>query len=161
VQLLRAAKGASFAIYKNLVDIYMSLGEELAKPVSERDPPWFQNELKKIIEKKYKEPQAKKVQERVKRHLKELLTCLQYEDVLAENNTAERAIRPQVVMRKIFGGSRSLKGVQAHAANNSVLDTLRQQNPNMNFFQALLPILKQRKLELHKEKSKKRRPSAL
>jgi len=161
VHLLRVAKEASFALYKNLVDIYMALGEELAKQVSERDPPWFEEQLKKIMTKKYDEPQAVKVQERVRRHLKELLTCLKYEDVLAENNTAERAIRPQVVMRKIFGGSRSLKGVQAHAVNNSVLDTMRQQNPNMNFFQALLPILEKRRDELHNEKSKKIRRSAL
>lgn len=161
VHLLRAAKGASFALYKNLVDIYMSLGEELAKPVSQRDPPWFEEELKKIMAKKYNELQAKKVQERLKRHFNQLLTCLKYEDVLAENNTAERAIRPQVVMRKIFGGSRSLKGAQAHATNNSVIETMRQQNPNMNFFQALLPILAKRREELHREKPKKRRRSAL
>lgn len=161
VHLLRAAKKASFALYKNLVDIYVSLGEELAKKVAERDPPWFEKELKKILAKKYDEPQSKKVQERLKRHLKALLICLKYEDVLAENNTAERAIRPQVVMRKIFGGSRSLKGTQAHAVNSSVLETLRQQNPNMTFFQALLPILEKRRDELHKQKFKKRRPSAL
>lgn len=157
VHLLRVAKGASFALYKNLVDIYVKLGAELVKKVKKRDPPWFEKELKKILVKKYDEPQAKKVQERLGRHLKMLLTCLKYEDVLAENNTAERAIRPQVVMRKIFGGSRSFKGAQAHAANSSVLETLRQQNPNMTFFQALLPVLKKRRDELHQQKIKKLR----
>lgn len=159
VHLLRAAKGASFSLYKNLVDIYMVLGEALARPVPERDPPWFQQELKKIMARKYPEPQAKKVQERLKRHLDQLLTCLRHEDVLPENNTAERAIRPQVVMRKIFGGSRSLKGAKAHAANTSVLETMRQQNPGMNFFQALLPLLEKRRKELHRKKRKKRRSS--
>lgn len=160
VHLLRVAKNASFALYKNLVDIYVSLGEELAKKVAERDPPRFEERLKKILAKKYIEPQAKKVQNRLERHLKALLICLKYEDVLAENNTAERAIRPQVVMRKIFGGSRSLKGAQAHATNSSVLETLRQQNPDMTFFQALLPVLETRRKELHLQKSKKR-PSPL
>ncbi len=161
VHLLRAAKNASFSLYKDLVERYTILGKELSKPVSQRDPPWFENELKKIMKKKYSESPARKVQERLHRHLNQLLTCLKYEDVLAENNTAERAIRPQVVMRKIFGGSRSLKGAQAHATNNSVLDTLRQQNPAMNFFQALLPVLQKRRQELHREKTKKHRSSDL
>lgn len=161
IHLLRVAKNASFALYKNLVDIYVSLGEELAKKVSARDPLWFEKELHKILVKKYNEPHAKKVQKRLGRHLKALLICLKHENVLAENNTAERAIRPQVVMRKIFGGSRSLNGAQAHATNSSVLETLRQQNPNMNFFQALLPILEKRRNELRQEKLKKPRHSPL
>ncbi len=157
VHLLRAAKNASFTLYGNLVDIYVKLGAELAKKVAERDPPWFEKELQKILAKKYVEPHARKVQERLNRHLKELLTCLKYEDVLAENNTAERAIRPQVVMRKIFGGSRSLKGVQAHATNSAVLETLRQKNPHMTFFQALIPLLEKRRKQLYQKKIKKRR----
>lgn len=156
VHLLRAAKNASFALYKNLVDIYVNLGEELAKKAAERDPPWFEKELQKILTQKYDEPQAKKVQKRLGRHLKALLICLKYEDVLPENNTAERAIRPQVVMRKIFGGSRSLKGSHAHATNSSVLETLRQQNPDMTFFQAILPVLQKRRNELHQKNIKKR-----
>lgn len=157
VHMLRAAKAVSFVLYKNLVDIYVKLGEELAKEVSERDPPWFEKELQKIVAKKYDEPQAEKAQARLKRHLNALLICLKYKDVLAENNTAERAIRPQVVMRKIFGGSRSLKGARAHAANSSVLETLRQQNSGMTFFQALLPVLEKRRKELYQQKLKKRR----
>jgi transposase len=40
----------------------------------------------------------------------ELLTCVRQPDVPADNNTAERAIRPLVVGRKISGGSRSPRG---------------------------------------------------
>ena len=40
----------------------------------------------------------------------ELLTCVQQPDVPADNNLAERAIRPLVVGRKISGGTRSPRG---------------------------------------------------
>ena len=80
----------------------------------------------------------------MKHHASVLFTCLEYEGILPENNTAERAIRPQVVMRKIFGGSRSLKGAQAHAVNTSVLETMKKQNPHAGFFEIMLPLLKER-----------------
>lgn len=155
VHLLRAAKNAAPLLYEDLLKVYLDLGNELIKKVSERDPPVFEKRLKKIVAGGYREAQAKKVQERLARHLNNLLICLKHDDVLPENNTAERAIRPQVVMRKIFGGSRSLKGANAHAVNSSVLDTMRQQNPDMSFFQALMPVLEQRRNELHQQKSKK------
>ena len=75
-------------------------------------------------------------------------TCLRYDGVLPENNTAERAIRPQVIMRKIFGGSWSLAGATAHAVNTSVLATLEKRHPGINFFDVLLLILKERRSEL-------------
>jgi transposase len=161
VHLLRAAKGASPNLYDDLVTAYRNLGIELTKKIHERSPPFFEAMLQKIAKKKYPEAPAQKVQKRLSRHLKNLLVCLHHENVLPENNTAERAIRPQVVMRKIFGGSRSLKGASAHAVNSSVLETARQQNPTLSFFQAIIPILEQRRKQLHKEKSKKYRSSDL
>jgi transposase len=157
VHLLRVAKNASFALHDDLVKVYLDIGLELRKKIPERAPPVFEERLRKIVAGKYGEAQAKKVQERLNRHLKSLLVCLKYDDVLPENNTAERAIRPQVVMRKIFGGSRSLKGAGAHATNSSVLETVRMQNPDLSFFQALMPILEKRRNESHRQKSKKPR----
>ena len=84
----------------------------------------------------------------MKRHQAVLFTCLDYDGVRPENNTAERAIRPQVVMRKIFGGSRSLAGSRAHQVNSSVLETMRQRHPEANFFDVILPLLKKRRSEV-------------
>ncbi|MDP3769738.1 MAG: transposase, partial [Candidatus Sungbacteria bacterium] len=64
------------------------------------------------------------------------------------NNTAERAIRPQVVMRKIFGGTRSLAGTTTHQVNSSVIETMRKQNSDANFFDVMLPLLEKRRSEL-------------
>jgi transposase len=46
----------------------------------------------------------------------ELLTCVRRPDVPADNNAAERALRPLVVARKISGGTRSARGSQTRMA---------------------------------------------
>lgn len=147
VHLLRVAKQASYLLYHDLVRLYLKLGDALSKPIQERDPSFFEHQLSAISTKSYHESRVKKVQERIKRHHHQLLTCLKYEGVLPENNTAERALRPQVVMRKIFGGSRSPGGAKTHEVNSSVLETLRIQNPNASFFEVVLPLLKKRREE--------------
>lgn len=148
VHLLRKAKIRSPVLYEDLAILYHRLLLELEKPVAERNQKYFADELTACAAKNYRDPPARKVQERIKRDERDLLTCLKYENVLPENNTAERAIRPQVVMRKIFGGSRSPAGASAHAVNSSVLATMRKQNPDANFFDVLLPLIEKRRSEL-------------
>jgi len=149
VHLLRNAKSASLFLYQDLLKIYITLADELAKPLNERrQTSFFEEQLKIVIAKKYTEPEATKIQQRAQRHLPYLFTCLRYEGVLPENNTAERAIRPQVVMRKIFGGSRSLDGAKAHEVNSSVIETQLRQNPGQSFFQLIMPLINQRRSEL-------------
>jgi len=145
VHLLRKAKLHSPGRYADLVALYKQLLIELEKPLGQRDKDTVEKTFTELIDKKYLEPGADKVKVRMRHHQSALFTCLDYEGVLPENNTAERAIRPQVVMRKIFGGSRSLAGVQAHQVNSSVLETLRQRNPNANFFDVILPLLEKRR----------------
>lgn len=149
MHLLRNAKSASLFLYQDLLKIYITLADELAKPLNERrQTSFFEEQLKIVIAKKYTEPEATKIQQRAQRHLPYLFTCLRYEGVLPENNTAERAIRPQVVMRKIFGGSRSLDGAKAHEVNSSVIETQLRQNPGQSFFQLIMPLINQRRSEL-------------
>ena len=151
VHLLRAAKLHSPQLYEDLVLLYKKLLIELEKPIPERNKEHFKKEFTALIEKKYAESTVEKVKGRMKRHVPFLFTCLDYDGVLPENNTAERAIRPQVVMRKIFGGSRSLAGAQAHQVNSSVIETMRKQNQNANFFDVMLPLIEKRMEERHSE----------
>jgi transposase len=144
VHLLRNAKFASLSLYQDLAGLYRQLTQELTKNIRDRNPSYFHKALNSIIQKEYAEPLAKKVQARAGRHHEPLLTCLKYKNVLPENNTAERALRNSVVMRKIFGGSRSPKGAKAHEVNNSVIDTNLIQNPDSSFFDVMIPILKKR-----------------
>lgn len=144
VHLLRNAKLFSPVLYHKLAPLYERLGKELTKPINQRDPPWFVKQLDDLIQKPYRDKGSQKIQARISHHRDQLLTCLRYEGVLPENNTAERAIRPQVVMRKIFGGSRSVNGAQTHAVNTSVIETLRQRHPDLPFFETIVPLIEQR-----------------
>jgi transposase len=144
VHLLRNAKFTSPLLYQDLADVYTKLTQELTKEIENRRPEYFNSMLSSVIQKTYEESAAQKVQARIRRHQEPLLTCLKYKNVLPENNTAERALRNSVVMRKIFGGSRSPNGAKAHEVNNSVIDTMRIQNPNSSFFDAMIPLIKKR-----------------
>ncbi len=138
VHLLRTAKLHSPALYENLALLYKKLLLELEKPIPKRNKEYLKKEFTALIEKKYPEPTVEKVKGRMRRHTTFLFTCLDYDSVLPENNTAERAIRPQVVMRKIFGGSRSFAGAKAHQVNSSIIETMRKRNPGTNFFDVML-----------------------
>lgn len=147
VHLLRVAKLASPLMYADIAQLYIQLGEELLKPISDRDPPRFKKRLDEIRQFHYHADSQQKLEKarvRIKNHTATLLTCLRHTTVLTENNTAERAIRPQVVMRKIFGSSRSPAGAKAHEVNTSVIETTLKQNPDGSFFEVILPLLKQR-----------------
>jgi transposase len=55
----------------------------------------------------------------------ELLTCVRRPAVPADNNAAERAIRPLVIARKISGGTRSPRGSQTRMALTTLVATWR------------------------------------
>jgi transposase len=61
----------------------------------------------------------------VKAHRAELTLCLRRRDVPATNNASERALRPFVTARKVFGCARSKEGADAMAVIRSVLMTAR------------------------------------
>jgi len=61
------------------------------------------------------------------------------------NNNAERGLRNMVIMRKVTGGSRSWKGVEALAINKTVIETWRKQGKD--FFEHGMEYV-QKELEL-------------
>lgn len=161
VHLLRVAKAKSITVYGALCKLYAKLLLELEKPVDQRNKQSFDEQLTSIQTKAYgkrnksDDPLAKEVQARIARHHNQLLVCLDYNNVLPENNTAERAIRPQVILRKIFGGNRSPTGAKTHAVNTSVIATKLKQNPGKSFFEVMLPLI----TGLHDEPKRKVLPS--
>lgn len=60
---------------------------------------------------------------RILRHQDELFQFVRHPGVPADNNAAERALRPLVIMRKISGGSRSKEGSQTRLALFSLVST--------------------------------------
>ncbi len=151
IHLLRPAKKKHPGIYTDLCQLYEELLDELQKPVSERNYTYFDKTLKDISNNPYTKNKQNKpdpllfeVQNRIKRSHKDYLTCLKHEGVLPENNTAERAIRPQVILRKIMGGSRSVKGAKTLAVNTSVIATKLAQNKGngKTFFDIMIPVIR-------------------
>ena len=82
--------------------------------------------LAKLIDTPWKDPNAKRLIKRFRRHQDELFTFLDQEGVPFDNNHAERTIRPAVIIRKNSQGNRSQKGADCQAVLMSVFRTLKQ-----------------------------------
>lgn len=74
----------------------------------------------------YGDEHSRRIANRLRRHEQELTRFLWEDGVEADNNAAERAPRPAVIMRKITGGSRSERGAKATAILLSITRTIRQ-----------------------------------
>jgi transposase len=91
----------------------------------------LEGRLDRLAEARYDEPHARRLAKRIRKFRKDLTAFLHEKDLEGTNNTAERAIRPAVVARKISGGSRSDNGARAFATLASLLRTAGQQGKQM------------------------------
>jgi len=82
--------------------------------------------LDALIATPWKDPQAKRLLKRFRRHRNHLFTFLDDPAVPADNNHGERAIRPAVIVRKNSYGNRSQRGADCQAVLMSVYRTLKQ-----------------------------------
>ena len=69
------------------------------------------------------QPEARRLQQRYRKHRQHLFVFLERTDVAPTNNVSERALRASVVHRKVLGGFRSQWGAEAYAALASIIDT--------------------------------------
>ena len=67
---------------------------------------------------------------RIKGFIKELFVFVAEPDAPADNNAAERSLRPLVISRKISGGTRSVHGTESKMALASIFGTWRAQDLN-------------------------------
>lgn len=74
---------------------------------------------------------VKRLGKRIRKHATELTRFLLERNLPGENNAAERAIRPAVVIRKISGGHRGASTATAGTIITSVLRTARQQGRDL------------------------------
>lgn len=84
---------------------------------------------------------------RLLRHEDELFQFVLVEGLSADNNLAERSIRPLVVIRKISGGSRSEKGTKTRMALASLFGTWRARG--LNGFIECFKLLSQQPTSAH------------
>jgi transposase len=84
-------------------------------------------------------PEARKLQNRYRRHREHLFVFLYRSDVPPTNNVSEQALRTAVVHRKVSGGFRSQWGADAYAALASVIDTAALRG--LNAFEAIQALV--------------------
>ncbi len=95
--------------------------------------------LRRIISRRYNDEKAMKFLRKVRNGFPSWFTFLEH-NVEPTNNTAERALREHVVIRKIIGGLRSLEGAHVHEVVMSCFATWKKLG--MNVFDVLLSKLK-------------------
>ncbi len=82
--------------------------------------------LDQLIATPWKDKQARRLLKRFRRHRDDLLTFLDDPAVPFDNNAAERAVRPAVMIRKNSYGNRSQRGADTQAVLMSIYRTLKQ-----------------------------------
>ena len=87
----------------------------------------MEKRLSELAGRTWDDPDADRLTARLRKYEKSLTTFLHKSQVEGTNNTAERALRPAVVMRKITGGSRGEESAKAWAILASVMRTAEQQ----------------------------------
>jgi|TARA_B100001971_G_scaffold210466_1_gene236035 transposase len=104
-----------------------------AMRLSQRDPSErasrrlrLQIRLQMLIDTEWKHSDARRLIKRLRRHSSDLFTFLDYDNVPSDNNHAERAIRPAVIIRKNSQSNRSERGADTQAILMSVYRTLKQ-----------------------------------
>ena len=106
--------------------IRLSRWEDRGLPEYARRRDRLHTRLDALIATPWKDKQARRLLKRFRRHRNDLLTFLDDAAVPFDNNAAERAIRPAVIIRKNSYGNRSQRGADAQAVLMSIYRTLKQ-----------------------------------
>src|SRR3989338_4964284 len=96
--------------------------------------------LRSIISRRYKEEKSMKLVRKIRNGFGSWFTFLDYQFVEPTNNTAERALREHVVIRKIIGGLRSMEGARVHEVIMSCFATWKL--AVLNLFDTLVSFLR-------------------
>lgn len=100
---------------------------QLAPETYQRRVARLERRLDELAATRSQDPDVVRLVGRLGKHRKELTPFLYEPEVEGTNNRGERSLRPEVVARKISGGSRSGGAAKAFAAVASVVCTARQQ----------------------------------
>ena len=100
--------------------------------------------LEELLATPWTDRHAQRLLKRLRRHQNDLFTFLDQPDVPFDNNTAERSIRPAVLIRKNSYGNRSQRGADCQSVLMSIFRTLKQRghDPIQTIIDALASYLK-------------------
>jgi transposase len=87
----------------------------------------LQVQLGRLLEQPWRTEANRRLAQHLRQQEPHLFTFLHCPGVEATNNRAERALRPAVIARKVWGGNRTANGAQVQQILASVLATCRQQ----------------------------------
>lgn len=118
--------------HEQLHQLFLEMGlalEEVAADESGREQVYqeMREKLYAFAQEPWNDPDCQRLARRILKHLDELLVWLRNPAVNADNNEAERALRPAVVTRKTSFGSRSKRGAQDFARLLSLIQTWERQ----------------------------------
>lgn len=143
----KSNKTAQFAAFRKklkrvIADALRLVAREDFDPAAFEHRIWrLHDRLAAMADTPYTDPDCRRLAKRLHRHQANLLTFLFHPGVVTpDNNRAERAIRPAVVLRKISGGSRTQNGADASAHLLSLAQTCRQNS--LDFVPFLLKALR-------------------
>ncbi|MBI3631099.1 MAG: IS66 family transposase [Candidatus Sungbacteria bacterium] len=103
---------------------------ELNPACFERRKALLRQRLVELYVKPCSNENAGRLRKRLERHRNEIFTFLDFPEVTADNNHAERQIRPAVVSRKTSYGNRSKQGADTQAMLLSIFRTLELRGYN-------------------------------
>lgn len=122
-------------IYQQI--LFFKLRSAITQVQKEKEAKKIEQKLLSIGQQETDDHNLQKVLNLCAKYASELVTCITDPNVSPDNNSAERALRPAVIARKISGSSRSNKGDLTHEVNLSVIETLRKQEKQ------LFPVMKE------------------
>jgi len=107
-----------------------SLGEDSSSFTREYFAYILEKDIGEIAERflESEDEDTRRLAKRLKKYRDQLFTFVRSPPLEDTNNIAERALRPQVVKRKISGGHRSWSGARKHAILMSVLATCKKRD---------------------------------
>ena len=93
----------------------------------------LERRLRSLYSRRYHDRNCRRICKLFRKHGNKLFTFLKVEDLSWNNNEAERALRPSVVVRKNSYGSKSELGTRNHAILMTIGETCKRHK--MNFMQ--------------------------
>ncbi len=131
--LREADEVESKKLYELLCQLFADAKNRLSRTEAEE-------RLRSIISHYYKGEKSAKLIKKIRNGFDNWFTFLTYTGVEPTNNTAERALREHVVIRKIIGGLRSQSGARVHEVIMSCFATWKLNG--LNLFSTLVSFLR-------------------
>lgn len=120
--------GELYRILKSAIRLHGKY--DLVQDIPQRSIRRLQNRIDALAAGTYKDPDCNRYVKRLKREGRSLLTFLVHEDVPYHNNGSEQALRTFSIMRKIFYGSRSERGLKTTEIRETIFATCEKRGIN-------------------------------